>query len=47
MPAHDSGGFHDEHTGLPTLTPQRHAHKTRSAGISFGRFTDRCKTPIW
>ncbi len=24
-----------------------HAHKSRSAGVSFGRFTERCRTPIW
>ena len=23
------------------------AHRSRSAGVSFGRFTERCRTPIW
>jgi hypothetical protein len=27
-------------------TVQSHAHKSRSAGVSFGRFTERCRTPI-
>src|SRR5215831_13721556 len=28
-------------------TAHNHAHKSRSAGVSFGRFTERCRTPIW
>ena len=28
-------------------TVHSHAHKSRSAGVSFGRFTERCRTPIW
>ena len=27
-------------------TLHSHAHKSRSAGVSFGRFTERCRTPI-
>jgi hypothetical protein len=23
------------------------AHSSRSADVNFGRFTDRCRTPIW
>ena len=26
---------------------QSHAQSSRSAGVSFGRFTERCRTPIW
>jgi hypothetical protein len=28
-------------------SPDSHAHKRRSAAVSLGRFTERCKTPIW
>jgi hypothetical protein len=28
-------------------TEQSHAHSTRSAAVSFGRFTERWRTPIW
>ena len=30
----------------PFQMQQSYAHKTRSAGVSFGRFTERCRTPI-
>ena len=26
---------------------ESHAHRSRSAGVSFGRLTERCRTPIW
>ena len=28
-------------------TVHSHADKSRSAGVSFGRFAERCRTPIW
>jgi hypothetical protein len=31
----------------PCQTGHSQAHKRRSAGVSFGRFTERCRTPIW
>ncbi len=38
-------------TWMPNLRSwqigQSHAHSARSAAVSFGRFTERCSTPIW
>lgn len=28
-------------------TSHNQAHRSRSAGVSFGRLTERCRTPIW
>jgi hypothetical protein len=28
-------------------TEQSQAHRNLSAGVSFGRFTERCRTPTW
>jgi hypothetical protein len=45
VPADDGRRFDDKDAGLSFQTAHSQAHSNRSVGVSFGRLTERCRTP--
>src|SRR2546429_4999596 len=48
VPSDHGLGLDDDECGAPAgHTPHSQAQRSRSSGINFGFFTERCRTPSW